>query len=97
MIFAGSKRGGRQYPPAPSATPMVIDRNTSCSVHNLASLVQSVCTMARLGKINYYSIFFLHVLCGSLLAAAAFSLPFQDTLLYVRILACLVYFLISYV
>ena len=69
----------------------MVDRNTSCSVHNLALLVQSACTMARHGKINYYSIFFLHVLSGSLPAAAAFSLPFQDTLLYVRIPACFVY------
>ena len=73
------------------------DRNTSRSVHNLASLAKSVCTTARLGKYDYYSTFFLHVLSGSLPAAAAFSLLFQDKLLYGRILACFAYLLIRYV
>ena len=41
--------------------PGSTDRNTPRSVHNLASLAQSVCTMARHGKVNYYSTFFLHV------------------------------------
>ena len=76
---------------------LVSDRNTPRSVHNLASLVQSVCTTACLGKYDYYSTFFLHVLCGSLPVAAAFSLLFQDKLLYVRILACFAYLLIRYV
>ena len=102
FVFCGNVLSHPRYlgegdTPVESYLDKVFDRNTSRSVHNLASLAQSVCTMARHGKINYYSTFFLHVLCGSLPAVAAFSLLFQDKLLYVRILACFVYLLIRYV
>ena len=66
--------------------PGSTDRNTPRSVHNLASLAQSVCTTSRHGKINY-SFYMFHV--GHCLPSPPFRYYFRTSFCTLELLPVL--------